>query len=400
MKNWRFNAGFLLVACAWLVPIVAHAGSMMVLGTGNAAGAGFLPNCTGQFVAVNYVPNSNDFITADGFWSAGGSNGPAGPTITTVSDTLPDGTTGNVAQAVFPAITTGTNKTSIIYHTDGNLLSNYPMTFGVWAKVTSGTGSLFQSVSNAATIFNDAAIVNDGAWHFTPVTWTGSSNGAGLINTTMEIGINQFFSTERTTVPSITVELTGAYFAPLGFASAISYSDLKVGGPLAVTSSPPLTATLTKPCPAHVALRDPTKLTAYSGNPLMSGNANEVWAGGALGAGIIQSQFQSGGFYYAFSPQCFPSPPVALVNYTAECLMRSTDGLNWSEVTTNAPYLFLTGSKMYNPVVNAVGSGFTATASGTATWTGGGCATAPVIAVSTNSSGQIATATPSPNNGL
>jgi hypothetical protein len=62
--------------------------------------SGFLPNCTGQFSVPNYLTSSNDFVPADGYWSSIGL-GVAAPTVTTVSDTLPDNTTGMYPRQLF-----------------------------------------------------------------------------------------------------------------------------------------------------------------------------------------------------------------------------------------------------------------------------------------------------------
>jgi hypothetical protein len=269
----------------------------------------------------------------------------------------------------------------------------------VWAKVVSGTGTLFTSISpTAASIYADAPITNDGNWHLILANWSGEALGGGRALTTLEIGIQQSDPNQQASVGATTIELTGAYFVELQSANVPSYANVKVGGSIAAAGTNPTVGTIVNPCPAHVALRDFTKWSLYSVNPIMQGNPNEVWAGGGRGNPVIQAQFQSGGYYWAWNGQCFPSPALVNLQYTGQCLYKSTDGLNWTEDTLNAPYLFLTGSNMFNPVINSPGSGFTASASGTATWTGGGCATPPVIAVTTNSSGAIATA--SPNNGL
>lgn len=361
---------------------------------------GFLPQSTGQFSVANFLTSSNDFVPADGFWSSAG-NIAVAPTVTTVSDTLPDGTTGNVSKAAFPAISAGTTGLSLLFFREPVYPSYYPSSFGVWAKVVSGTGTLFTSISptNVAT-YADAPIPNDGNWHFVQANWVGQSQqGAGTL-TTLEIGIAQTDPNQQASVGATTIELTGAYLVGPQSANVPSYADVKVGGSVAATGTNPKVGTVIKPMPAKVALRDFSEWSLYAGNPIMQGNPNEVWAGGGMGNPVIQPQFRSGGFYYAWNGQCFPSPAVNNLQYTAQCLYKSTDGLNWTEVLTNAPYLFLTGSNMFNPVISNAGAGFTASASGTATWTGGGCATPPVIAITTNGSGAIATATPSPNNGL
>ena len=376
-------------------------GTFLSLGGGGGGGGGFLTQSTGQFYIGNYLSSSNDFVPADGYWSAAGV-GSSNPVVTTVSDTLPNNTTGNVSQAAFPAISAGNSAESILYYHEPAFPSYYPSVFGLWAKVVSGSGTLFTSISptNVAT-YGHAAIPADGAWHLVQANWVGQSQqGAGSL-ATLEIGIQQADPGQQASVGATTIELTGAYFGDAFIGGVINYADVKVGGPIAAAGTNPIGGTISSPMPAGIALRDFSKWTAYGSNPIMYGNPNEVWASGGRGNPYIQSQFQSGGYYWAFNGECYSSPPVQNLQYIGQCLFKSTDGLNWTEDTLNAPYLFLTGSSMVYPIINSGGSGFTANASGTATWTGGGgCAVQPVIAVTTNTSGVITGATPSPNNGL
>src|ERR1700731_4641074 len=147
MINWRFFASFLLAACACLVLIAAHAGSLMVLGTGSSGPQVFLPTCTGQFSPTNYSPNSNDFNPADGFWSATNS-GSSNPTaVVATGQTLPDGTTGSVTQVTFGTVPSGTTNYSVLQYTDTHTLGSYPLSHGVWAKVISGTGNPYTSIT-------------------------------------------------------------------------------------------------------------------------------------------------------------------------------------------------------------------------------------------------------------
>jgi glycine rich protein len=365
---------------------------------GGGTSTGFLKGLQAQFVVNNFAPSSNDFVPADGFWTASNTSS-SNPTVTTVSDTLPDGTTGNVSQAAFPAITSGTTQVSVLTFNDTtHALAGTPMSHNVWAKVVSGTGTLFSSVSSGA-IFGDAPITNDGQWHLVQATWTGSILGAGggAADLGISIGINQNFSPERVAVSPITVELAGDYFVQLQSANVPAFADVKTGGPLAVTGTPPLQAQLTEPLPPGVAIRDASQWSSFSGNPIVIGDPSEVWGAGGRGNPVIQAQFQSGGFFWAFSPQCFPNVTSQQV-IIAACLFKSTDGLNWTEDTTNAPYLLLTGGILANPTVNSGGSGFTA-GTGTATYTGTGCPIPPVIAVTVTGT-VITSATPSPNNGV
>lgn len=355
---------------------------------GPGGSTGFLPNCSGQFSPTNYVINSNDFTSGHG-WTASGSVA-AAPTVSIVSDTLPDGTTGNVSRAVIGATTAGTSQFSVLSYADSNLLGQFGISFPIWAKVTAGSGTLFASISRSTTFF-DGSIINDGQWHkIMPAT---PGNVFGVNNVTLQIGLNQFDTAQRTPTGSITVELTGAALVSSIYSSVIPYSAVKIGGPLATVGTSGVVGTFTVPCPPHVAFRDPSKVVPYGGNPIVS-EAGETWRDGGVSNPYIQSQFQSGGFYWAFS-NCTSS--AGHQDWMAFCLFKSTDGLSWTEDTTNAPQLQTFGSILSNPTINGGGSGFTA-GTGTATWTGGGCSPVPVIAV-TVASTAISGVTPSPNDG-
>lgn len=358
----------------------------------------FLTGGRGQFVVGNAIKSSNNFLTAGGFWPAAHSTA-AAPTITTVSDTLPDGTTGNVSSVVFGATTTGTTQYSVIGEADTTDLSQYPITFGVWAKVTAGTGTLFTTLSvvGSTTHYKNASITNDGQWHLVKAIWLGQSEvGGSAANLQLNIGINQLDPGQRTVTASTTIELTGAYLVATQSDPLLTYADVKAGGDLEVTGTPPTTATITRPYPDHTGIRDPSQWSLYAPSPISLGKPAEVWAAGGMGDPVVQSQFQSGGLYWAFTAQCYANTAGQL--YISQCLESSPDGLNWTEDTTNAPYLQVSGGILANPTVSSAGSGFTA-GTGTATWTGGGCTVNPVLAV-TVAGTTISGVTPSPNNGV
>ena len=364
---------------------------------------GFLSSCTANFTMVNWAPNSSSFTSGSG-WSTE-SFMVATPTLSTVSDTLPDGTTGNVTQAAYPTIRNGTENYSLINTSLSSIGGANSFTVGFWAKqITSiGTGNLYDGI-NVGLVFERAAIPNDGNWHLVTAHVPAGTFG-GMSSPAVQIGINQFDTVQQGGTPAITIELTGAFivYDPYSSIASYSYSNVKAGGPLATTGSALTVTAPSIPCPAHVAFRDflnvSTGLTPYSGNPFLSENTSEVWRSGGVSNPYIQSQFQSGGFYWAMS-NCTSSAPGGEPLWMSFCLWKSTDGLHWTEDTTNAPNLLTPGAILAKPAVSSVGSGFTASASGTAIHTGGSCGVQPVIAVTTNSSGQISTATPSPNNGV
>lgn len=367
----------------------ANASRTLPLWNAQAAQPGFLPaaSCTGKFVLSNYVPNANDFVPADGFWSAGNSASSV-PTVSNITDTLRDGTSGTVSEAVIGATTSGTTQYSAIFYNDTHDFAQYPMAFSFYAKVISGTGSVYGMLVGGAT-FVSVSISTDGAWHKITVPWVG---GGGVNNMRLEFGIDQRDPTQvRTANPAMTIELAGAYFNGSANASLVAYSDVKTGGDLAVTSSPPLQAQVTKPCPPRVAQRDISTWNVVA-NPAIQGNPANIYEAGGLASGNISAQFQSGGKYWGFAAECFGVQ--GNIQYFGSCLLSSTDGIHYTEDTSgNNPQLVPYGAKYAYPNIGASGGGgFTANATGTATYTGSGCATPPVISVSTNSSGVISSA--------
>lgn len=387
----------ILLVCLWSTGAFAQGfGGLGSPGFSQVGGSfststGFLSSCSGKFSPSNFVANSNDFTT----WVATG-NVIAAPTVTNVSDTLPDLSTGTVSRVVFAASTVGTTQISVLGSTPSALLGQYATSYVQYAKVISSTGSgtgvPYISVSRGTTFF-DTPIINDGAWHAITASTTGNVFGTNTL--TVQVGINQFDTGQRTATPSFTVELAGTFVVGTQYASVIPYSAVKIGtGALATTGTAPVTAAITVPCPAHVAFRDPAPLTPYVSNPIIS-EAGEPWRDGGVSNGYIQSQFQSGGFYWSFV-NCTSS--AGHQDWMAFCLFKSTDGLTWTEDTLNAPYLQTFGSTFAKPTIFNAGSGFTA-GTGTATWTGAGCSPVPVIAI-TVASTTISAATPSPNNGI
>jgi hypothetical protein len=379
----------LLCACLAIPASAANLGGAATWST-VPQWAGFLPGGTGNFVVKNYSKNSNDFNPADGYWVAQNGGGAGAITASTVSGvTLPDGTTGSVTQINIPAVTAGTTAYSVIQSADGNGLGAYATTHAVSARVVSGTGTPYTSITSTTNFFSNP-ITNDGAWHQIVNTATPYA----VANNNIQIGVNEFDPAQRAGTGALTIYLTGDYWVGTQYAQIITYAMVKTGGVLATTGTEPLQAQISVPLPAHTAYRDPSLFTPYSGNPFLSESTTEVYRSGGVSNPYIQSQFQSGGFYWAFM-NCTSTTEDDWLSF---CLMKSTDGLNWTEDTLNAPYLQAYGSIMANPTVSSGGSGFTA-GSGTATWTGGGCGVAPVLAV-TVASTTISAVTPSPNNGI
>lgn len=351
----------------------------------NSTQPGFLPaaSCTGNFVLNNYVPNSNDFVPADGFWSVGNNVAPA-TTVSNVTDILPDGTSGTVSKAIIGATTSGTTQYSAIYYNDTHDFAQYPLAYPLYAKIVSGAGSVYDMIVEGTT-FSSVVVPNDNAWHLVTVPWTG---GGGNSNVTLEMGINQIDPTQvRTANPTMTVEFSGAYFGSSANASVVTYSDVKAGGALAVTSSPPLQAQVTKHCPPNVAQRDIATWSVVA-NPAVQGNPANIYEAGGLAAGSISAQFQSGGKYWGFSAQCYGT--MGNIQYFGSCLQSSTNGLQFTDDTSgNNPQLVPTGAVYAYPNISNGGTGFTGT-TGIATYTGTGCSIPPVINVTV--SGGVITA--------
>lgn len=359
---------------------------------------GFLANTSTLVSMQNLIPGSADLSSATGNWTTV-AGGVAGLTSTVASSvTLPDGTTGNVTSLTIPHVTAANTYAVITAAVASNINAN-PVGFGVWATMQTPGCTIWMTYSAATTFVRVPITYTDGvSWvkvqgNIPPATYTTAQSPAP------QIGINRFDVSQSANAAACTVLLTGAYTTKSPYDQLISYSDVKLGGPIATTTAP-VSAGISKPLPAHVAFRDFSLLNPVNPmtSPMIPQTTTEVWRGGGLSNPYVSQDFQFGGFYWGFA-NCTSSAGHG--QWLSFCLFKSADGLTgWTEDTANAPYVQVFGSILANPAVSAVGSGFTASATGTATFTGSGCSTPPVIAVTTNSSGQISAATPSPNNGV
>lgn len=425
MARLRAKLAAVVTAIALILTVptaYGHMGMGLGMGFGNGphqsnnsvASSGFLTSITSTPVAMqNLLLGSYDLSSASAHWTnnvSGGNVCGGGPCTTTAVNvsgvTLPDSTTGTVTSLTIPQVSTANTFSTITANVGATVNSN-PVGYGVWAQMQTPGCTLYMSYS-VGTTFNRVAIpYNGGAWTQIQGSIPATSPFTYAQSPQPQIGINKYDSSQASSSGACTVYLTGAYTIKQPYDQLVTYADVKQGGPIATTttyvsggSSKSLgTYNKTGGGTGNLRFRDFSLLTASPSNPIISPNTSETWQDGGISNAYLSQDFQYGGYYWGFV-NCTNS--VDHTAWMSFCLYKSNDANNlvWTEDTTSAPYFQVYGSTFANPSVSAVGAGFTASASGTATWTGGGCPVPPVIAVTTNSSGQLATATPSPNNGI
>ena len=231
-------------------------------------------------------------------------------------------------------------------------------------------------------------------------TWSQSMSRPGNFSPNslaigVQLGINTFDTVNQvSSTGSVVVNFSYGFLVRRPSDALITMAD--VNGPLATTTAA-VSANLTKPCPPGVAFRDfretlpATGLRPFPNNPIILQSQTELYQSGGLSNPYVTSvPLYYNGFYWGFANS---TPTIDHSAWTSFSLYKSHDGITWTEVTTNAPYLQAFGSIFANPTVAAAGTGYGATVSGTLTWTGSNCSTNPVANVTTNGGGGIATAT-------
>jgi hypothetical protein len=160
---------------------------------------GFLPTCSGQFSVTNVLPYSAAF-------NAWGPSGSTGLVPSTPTSGAADPLGGTTAYSVtFPAVSPG--KFSIIASQPTTAAQEAPAYFGVWAKITSGTGPIFISQTEGST-YDTAQIPNDGNWHLVLTQATqGQFSDPGF-----QIGVNLNDTTHQTASAGATVSLWNAFY--------------------------------------------------------------------------------------------------------------------------------------------------------------------------------------------
>lgn len=144
-------------------------------------------------------------------WVAFNSGGPTSPTKGTTTGTRPNGTTGTIDTLTFPAVS-GV-QASGVYQNCGVTFLNTPVTFSVYARVSSGTGTLFLNLEDIVAQPSGgnfvAGSVNNltTAWQRISLTGTRTSNTGNL---SVAIGFDGRCSLSQSNSGSLTVELCSA----------------------------------------------------------------------------------------------------------------------------------------------------------------------------------------------
>lgn len=350
---------------------------------------GFRPTCSGVFDVLNFLEQSNNFGTAP--WSAVGSA--TAPTVTSGA-TDPNG--GTTAYSLTFPVVSAAAAYSEVFQTLANNLNDFPYAFGVWVKVTSAAGNgtaNIAMVTNSPSIFDSTPVPNDGQWHLVMA----ASKAMQFVNAPyVMIGVNLTAgSGQAATTGPVTVSVWNGYVTNYPLANYITAAD--VSGPLATTTAI-ATATMTIPCPKGVAFRNFDEqavspkspyLAPAINNPIIPQSHTSIYASAGASNPYVNAMYYAG-YYWGFTNTGTTLSSTLLVSFT---LQKSRDGLNWTEDTLNAPYLQSFGSVLESITAPTPGTGYGVSVSGTITFNGGSCYSPPVINVTTNSSGGIASAT-------
>jgi hypothetical protein len=342
---------------------------------------GFLKTCEGEFLITNIIKGSDNFSST--YWTSQGS--PNAPPTVTSGATDPNG--GSTAYSLIIPPAPGAGTYSLLTETLTTAVHPYPYTVSVWAQaagssIGGGNGTPYLIVYSGTAAVS-VPIPMDGGWHL--VTAQVPAGYFTSDNVGIQIGVNGNVSPGST--GTITLNLWNASFIIYPQSTLVTPAD--ISGPLATTSAAAV-ATLTKPCPPGVAFRDFSKLIPHVN--ILKSNPLSLYEGGGLSVPYAYPPMYYQGYYWGFAnTNAAPNPSL----YMSFQLLKSKDGLNWSEVPTNAPYLLAYGSILANPVIAAAGSGYgnNISSGGTMKYTGTGCPSPPVLNATTNSSGGIATVT-------
>lgn len=374
----RWNAIVFMLALVAFLSLGAGAYAQG-FGFGWSAGgtSGWLPTTSSEFSVKNNITNSNTFTN----WTQAENT-----SAITVTAGATDPLGGTTATAVTIPTVSGTGKFAVIDLTTTGL-AQYPLQFVFWAQVTSGStnGTLYATMS-VSTSFVRTAIPADGAWHKIVVDVPVHTFTSG--NPAPQIGVNLVDTSQSATTGPITVNLWQAAIVNENMGPYISESNVTN-----LTTTTSLAAgVLTLPLPSGVAFRDFSGLTPSASNPIISENTSNPYESGGVSNPYVENGIQFGGKYWGFSNATSSATHGDWMSYA---LWSSTDGIHWTEDTTNAPYLQTFGSQFSEPTIFAGGTGYdTGTiASGTLTWTGANCPVNPVLNATTNGSGVIASAT-------
>ena len=303
-----------LFACLWATLAFASPRSQLTHATFNGPGSrGFLPAC-GATIQVD-----NQLLRSDSFASPWGVYGDVtAPTLTTLNATGPDGSANTASTLVVPA-TSGAHV-SVLYQTSVGG-GNYPYTFGVWAKVTSGSNMYL--MGNVGSTYVRTPINGDGNWHFNYVFVPGSYFPTPP---QIEIGSDLRDTGHQTATSGATVLLWHAQ-APSGQYAA---------WPHVTTTSAAASAPLYVPCPSGIAFRDYSRLIYSAQNPINAPNAH-TYNNGATAEPYVNTSapFKVGSLYYA-ATECSATATTFLYQYLCLWSSPTLSGL-WTEVSGSNP---------------------------------------------------------------
>jgi hypothetical protein len=159
----------------------------------------------------NLLVRTQDFSNA--IWLVGETNATA--TKGTVSSGRPDGSSGTVDTLTFSSVPSTADSHAFSYQVLSATYLNVPVTFSVWMRVASGTGSVFLNVEDtgaapsSGNFFASPALSLNTTWQRFVLTGTRTSVTG---NAAAVIGFDTRVAAGQTNASSLTVQVWGAQF--------------------------------------------------------------------------------------------------------------------------------------------------------------------------------------------
>jgi hypothetical protein len=290
---------------------------------------GFKATCSTVFAITNQLFQSQTFTTAP--WATTGT-GAVAPTVTANTTTAPDSTL-TASTVAFPAVS-GAGNSSFLYQPVA-MTQGYQETMTLWVKGSGAGGQhIWLSVSVDATgnpgTWVEASIVTTTAWQQVSISFfPGGYNLAGSNFTDfMEIGID-LRDAAQSAQGAQSVFIWGGQITTSNLENKYSYVP---------TTTAAVTQNQTINCPAGVAFRDWSTLTAYAGNPIIPQNTGTYNAGGVSNPYATFGNVS--GTLYGLA-NCTVSG-ANRANWPNQCLYTGTDILHWTDDSALNPIITAT----------------------------------------------------------
>jgi len=247
---------------------------------------GFLSTCTGTSSITNALLQSQTFAAA--VWTKDHAGNAAAPAVAANSAMAPDGTR-TASTLALPAVSSAASASFIAQATAS--FADWPYMADIYVKGAAGGEVLWiaASATGAPGSFSETKVVATPSWRRVALPWKNKTAGQKI-----EIGVD-LRDGAQSAQRAQSVFLWGAQLVQ-GTYSEWSYIP---------TTTAAVAGLQTVNCPAHVAFRDFSALTEYSGNPIIPQDSAAYNAGGVSGP-YMRAWSAIDGVYYGLA-NCTPS---------------------------------------------------------------------------------------------